>query len=265
VKVLGPSMYSSLFLVASLLLVTVGRCQAKDCLNGWVGYGDKCYFFSKTKKNLDWWGAHNLCRGEKSQLASIGSPTIQDFINHNIKDSKVDTVYIGGLDISGWQWLDGTPWGKTEKGQMWSNWAPGQPLRDETCLKMRHQTSGKWYSQNCNSKENVAYVCSYNIELNNGVVTSPNFPYNYGNNEDITTTIELAKDKLIFIEFIYFHLEAASDYLKIEEGNGAILLTETSGQNLPQSFTSKTNKVVIKFHSDYSATYQGFQLIWHEK
>jgi len=48
----------------------------------------------------------------------------------------------------------------------------------------------------------------------------------------------------------------------ITDGDGSTLLSKTCGGSLPGDITSKTNKVIVTFHSDYIVRRPGYKLSW---
>jgi len=99
-----------------------------------------------------------------------------------------------------------------------------------------------------------------------GSIQSDNYPNNYPVNQDKTYEISVAAGKKIKMTFAAFSLEEAWgcgwDYLTIEDGNGSTLLGKSCGSVKPATITSKTNKVKVVFHSDYSVTSTGFKIDW---
>merc|ERR1712029_26935 len=99
-----------------------------------------------------------------------------------------------------------------------------------------------------------------------GSIQSDNYPNNYPVNQDKTYEISVAAGKTIEMTFAAFSLEEAWgcgwDYLTIEDGNGSTLLGKSCGSVKPAMITSKTNKVKVVFHSDYSVTSTGFKINW---
>jgi len=99
-----------------------------------------------------------------------------------------------------------------------------------------------------------------------GSIQSDNYPNNYPVNQDKTYEISVAAGKKIKMTFAAFSLEEAWgcgwDYLTIEDGNGSTLLGKSCGSVKPATITSKTNKVKVVFHSDYSVTSTGFKINW---
>merc|ERR1712032_431486 len=102
--------------------------------------------------------------------------------------------------------------------------------------------------------------------VESGSIQSDNYPKDYPVDQDKTYEISVAAGKTIKMAFAAFSLEAHNrcgwDYLKIEDGNGSTLLDKSCGSVKPATITSKTNKVKVIFHSDYSVTSNGFKIDW---
>jgi len=103
---------------------------------------------------------------------------------------------------------------------------------------------------------------------NTGVVKSENYPSKYSNKLDKTYPVEVASGKRIKISFDDFEIEShrrcAYDYVMIQDGDGSTVLPKTCGNNKPADVTSRTNKINVIFHTDYSETRRGFKLTWTE-
>lgn len=99
-----------------------------------------------------------------------------------------------------------------------------------------------------------------------GTFSSKNFPSSYPINFDETKTIEVDSGRRIKVTFTAFSLEqgwnCVWDYLQVTDGDGSVLLKKSCGTTKPDPFTSKTNKINVIFHSDYSVTSSGFNLAW---
>ena len=62
------------------------------------------------------------------------------------------------------------------------------------------------------------------------------------------------------------YLYSSYDLLTIHNGdsNTAPIIGEYSGSSVPTSQISSTNSVLIQFQSDFTETYTGFQLEYHQ-
>merc|ERR1712142_259599 len=105
-----------------------------------------------------------------------------------------------------------------------------------------------------------------------GSIISENYPDNYPDNvyEKRTTIRASNPDDILQINFIDFKLERVYgyrcyDWLKIQDGDGTVLLDKTCGDNKPRPVTSNTDTVVIIFNSDSYDTEKGFKINWESK
>ena len=102
-------------------------------------------------------------------------------------------------------------------------------------------------------------------------MVSPNFPSNYPNNLGKSSTIAVSQGSVVRVKFISFDLEAkygtgriaeCADHLSAKDGDGTVLMEQSCGSFLPDSFTSKSNQVVFTFVTDYGFTKPGYRLSW---
>ena len=97
-----------------------------------------------------------------------------------------------------------------------------------------------------------------------GNVMSSNYPNNYWHYFD---KIRVEEGLVVAIEFTAFDLESDStcsyDHLTIKNGDGTTLMEKTCGSSLPAAVTSKSNVVMIYFHSnDDGFSFSGWRLTW---
>ena len=96
------------------------------------------------------------------------------------------------------------------------------------------------------------------------MITTSNYPLAYNNGEDKQWPIVAGAGQIISFDFSDFSIEAHSackwDWVQVIDGSGQELLKKSCGDTKPKSFTSKTNRATVKFHSDGSITRKGFRL-----
>ncbi|XP_065639868.1 cubilin isoform X2 [Hydra vulgaris] len=109
-------------------------------------------------------------------------------------------------------------------------------------------------------------VFEYDLTGITGEITSPNYPEKYEIDQDYYWNIVVEPDSIIQITFFDFKIESGEnckyDYLQIKENEGGIDLGKFCGSILPQPIKSRSNKILIHFHSDDQQTRAGFKLKW---
>ena len=137
-----------------------------SCLPGWERVGDRCYFWSKEKKN--WFEAEETCKSYHGHLASVTNQSIHDYMM-----SKNEQVWIGSTDLNGeWVWTDCSFW------DFLSGWKWGEPSGrhshngvPEDCmeyLQTAEEWTGRYYKYSYLWNDNWCYrqqefVCSQEI------------------------------------------------------------------------------------------------------
>ncbi|BFZ01256.1 hypothetical protein BsWGS_04295 [Bradybaena similaris] len=113
----------------------------------------------------------------------------------------------------------------------------------------------------CKSKR-----CHHDIESNDGIFHSPNYPGPYLGREDCSWLIVTVPGHSIHLEFIMFNLETSNecsnDYLAIYDGTNitAHQLGKFCGPTLPDPITSSSNSIYVSFFSDASVQREGFTI-----
>ena len=94
------------------------------------------------------------------------------------------------------------------------------------------------------------------------MVTSPNYPCNYPNKLNRTTTITAKEGMVVELEFTAFNTYSGSDTLTILDNDGTVLSKERSGDCLPPKMWSRTNVVHLRFVTDSEVTSTGWSANW---
>ncbi|XP_019628637.1 PREDICTED: tolloid-like protein 2, partial [Branchiostoma belcheri] len=95
-----------------------------------------------------------------------------------------------------------------------------------------------------------------------GPVTSPNYPGNYGNNENCEWSITAPEGSIIRLTFDSFNTEDDYDFLIIYDGasdNAAEIERLTGYRSQISPIISTSNTLFLRFTSDRSVSRQGFQ------
>ena len=133
------------------------------CPQGWISFGQSCYWFSNDVQQ--WENARADCQRRGSDLVIIKSRAEHNFINHN-RPVLNHSLWIGArgnsTDPSVWRWVNG-------EVLSFAQWAPNEPRIHnsmEKCVAIqkigdtdvRHYT-GDWDDQLCNKKNR--YTCEF--------------------------------------------------------------------------------------------------------
>ncbi|XP_066292607.1 uncharacterized protein [Branchiostoma lanceolatum] len=99
-----------------------------------------------------------------------------------------------------------------------------------------------------------------------GTVTSPNYPNDYDNNEFCEWTITVPEGRDVLVEFDSFSTEGSYDVLFINDGDrySTTQMQRLTGELTFNRFTTTSNVMFLRFTSDGSMTYPGFQFSFRE-
>ncbi|XP_066263204.1 cubilin-like [Branchiostoma lanceolatum] len=102
-----------------------------------------------------------------------------------------------------------------------------------------------------------------------GIVTSPNYPNDYGNEENCDWTITVPEGNIVRLTFDSFVTEVDFDFLFVYDGDSDTaaplqrLTGDMSDVHVP-TITSTSTQMFVRFTSDESVTAQGFQFSYME-
>ncbi|XP_041477129.1 extracellular serine proteinase-like [Lytechinus variegatus] len=98
------------------------------------------------------------------------------------------------------------------------------------------------------------------------LLTSPNYPDNYGNHADCSFTIHAPVGQTITLSFddidIEEHVSCSSDAVEVHDGDmHGPYLEKVCGNTIPSPITSTKNSMYVRFISDESVNRRGFKAI----
>ena len=109
------------------------------------------------------------------------------------------------------------------------------------------------------------------LTTSRGTLTSPGFPYIYGNSRKCTWRIRVPRDMHVLITFKRqeFHIEGCTsececDYLELSTENKYDLSSygKYCGNTSPSPVHLEANSVQVKFYSDSQHSRQGFRAVY---
>uniref|UniRef100_A0A8C3URM1 CUB and zona pellucida-like domain-containing protein 1 n=1 Tax=Catharus ustulatus TaxID=91951 RepID=A0A8C3URM1_CATUS len=107
------------------------------------------------------------------------------------------------------------------------------------------------------------YSCGGSLSFSSGTIQSPFYPRNYPNNANCVWEIQVKSNFLVTLVFTDIQMEGGrclSDYVEIYDGplhSSPLLGKICSGYY--HSYTSSSNLLTVRFHSNSRFTYRGFQ------
>ncbi|XP_072466206.1 CUB and sushi domain-containing protein 2 isoform X1 [Notamacropus eugenii] len=106
-------------------------------------------------------------------------------------------------------------------------------------------------------------ACGGTLRGQSGIISSPHFPSEYGNNADCTWTILAELGDTIALVFIDFQLEDGYDFLEVTGTEGSSLWF--TGASLPPPVISSKNWLRLHFTSDGNHRLKGFSAQYQVK
>ncbi|NP_444401.2 CUB and sushi domain-containing protein 1 precursor [Mus musculus] len=124
-----------------------------------------------------------------------------------------------------------------------------------TCQK-NNQWSG--------NKPSCVFSCFFNFTAPSGIILSPNYPEEYGNNMNCVWLIISEPGSRIHLIFNDFDVEPQFDFLAVkDDGISDITVLGTfSGNEVPAQLASSGHIVRLEFQSDHSTTGRGFNITY---
>ncbi|XP_075454326.1 CUB and sushi domain-containing protein 1 [Ascaphus truei] len=114
------------------------------------------------------------------------------------------------------------------------------------------------------NKPNCVFSCFFNFTTPSGIILSPNYPEEYGNNMNCIWLIISEPGSRIHLIFNDFGVEPQFDYVAVkDEGISELPALGTfSGNEVPSQIASNSHIVRLEFQSDHSTTGRGFNITY---
>ncbi|KAM4836887.1 CUB and sushi domain-containing protein 1 [Thomomys bottae] len=114
------------------------------------------------------------------------------------------------------------------------------------------------------NKPGCVFSCFFNFTASSGIILSPNYPEEYGNNMHCVWLIIAEPGSRIHLIFNDFDVEPQFDFLAIkDDGLSEISVLGTfSGNEVPAQLASSGHIVRLEFQSDHSTTGRGFNITY---
>ncbi|XP_076455418.1 tolloid-like protein 2 [Babylonia areolata] len=140
---------------------------------------------------------------------------------------------------------------------------PGFKRTSGKQLWIKFHTDGSVTSRGFRATFRSVPVCRLDTRALDGTIQSPNFPYNYTNNQNCVYTITAPVGYKVTLNFTDFELEShwncSYDYLEIRDGNETSPVIGRYCRSLPGPKRASGNQMTIRFHSDGSVIKRGFR------
>lgn len=109
--------------------------------------------------------------------------------------------------------------------------------------------------------------CFFNFTTPSGIILSPNYPEEYGNNLNCVWLIIAEPGNRIHLIFSDFELEPQFDYLIVKDDGMPEPTTfgTFSGKDVPSQIASNGHIMRLEFQSDHSNTGKGFNITYTSK
>ncbi|XP_075718053.1 CUB and sushi domain-containing protein 1 [Rhinoderma darwinii] len=114
------------------------------------------------------------------------------------------------------------------------------------------------------NKPSCVFSCFFNFTTPSGIILSPNYPDEYGNNMNCVWLIISEPGSRIHLIFNDFDVEPQFDYVAVKDEGIADLpaLGTFSGNEVPSQIASNSHIVRLEFQSDHSTTGRGFNITY---
>lgn len=106
--------------------------------------------------------------------------------------------------------------------------------------------------------------CFFNFTASSGIILSPNYPEEYGNNMNCVWLVIAPPGSRVHLIFHDFDVEPQFDFLAVKDDGGSevTVLGTFSGHEVPAQLASSGHVVRLEFQSDHSTTGRGFNITY---
>uniref|UniRef100_A0A4W6D789 CUB and Sushi multiple domains 2 n=1 Tax=Lates calcarifer TaxID=8187 RepID=A0A4W6D789_LATCA len=118
------------------------------------------------------------------------------------------------------------------------------------------QKNNQWSAK----KPSCVFSCFFNFTTPSGVLLSPNYPQEYGNNMHCVWLIITNPESRINLAFNDLSMEKQFDFLSIKDGGKSPILGTFSGDILPPPITTSAHVARLEFLTDHTYTDRGFNI-----
>ncbi|KAM5312551.1 CUB and sushi domain-containing protein 1 [Glossophaga mutica] len=114
------------------------------------------------------------------------------------------------------------------------------------------------------NKPSCVFSCFFNFTASSGIILSPNYPEEYGNNMNCVWLIISEPGSRVHLIFNDFDVEPQFDFLAVKDDSGSdvTVLGTFSGNEVPSQLASSGHVVRLEFQSDHSTTGRGFNITY---
>uniref|UniRef100_A0A6Q2YHZ2 CUB and Sushi multiple domains 1 n=1 Tax=Esox lucius TaxID=8010 RepID=A0A6Q2YHZ2_ESOLU len=114
------------------------------------------------------------------------------------------------------------------------------------------------------NKPSCVFSCFFNFTTPSGIILSPNYPEEYGNNMNCVWLIIAEPGSRIHLIFSDFEVEPQFDYLIVKDDGMSEPTTfgTFSGKDVPSQIASNGHIMRLEFQSDHSNTGKGFNITY---
>ncbi|KAG5842350.1 hypothetical protein ANANG_G00176700 [Anguilla anguilla] len=125
------------------------------------------------------------------------------------------------------------------------------------------QKNNQWSAK----KPGCVFSCFFNFTTPSGILLSPNYPQEYGNNMHCVWLIITKPESRINLAFNDLSMEKQFDFLSVKDGGKAEspILGTFSGDVLPSPITTSAHVARLEFLTDHTNTDRGFNITFTSK